>query len=636
VFYRTAAALTLCCLAVSCSRNPSTPSFERIAVLRFENLSADSTADWMGRALSEIVARDLVNVPGIYAIPFETLHSREAALGVRPVNAPGISAERMLALAAGANRIAYGDFFLRGRKLEATLTVEDPAAQKIVRSLSASADNPLEAGDRLARAISPQAAPYPTRKGTALEAYVDGLESADPASQAQLLEQAIAADPAFGPPYLLFAELKAQQRERAAAVALLDQAQTRNMAPLDRARLTYVAAKLRGDPAKAENALKQWSAADPGDPEVWITLASDEFSRRQYDAAAAANQKALGIEPENINALNQLGYSAAYTGRLDTAMNALERYRALRPADANPLDSLGDVNLLLGRLREAETFYLQAAKRDPNFQTGGDFFKAAMARLMGGDVNGADALDKQFVDAHSAAKDPLAEYHRAEWQWISGRRKAGYSRMQAFARTAEAGGIREAAGEAYVQLAIWSVALGDRAGAAQLARKAVALSTPATANLAMLAEFLAQPPASPVEWEARAARAFPPNAPDRERKLALAYALLRDKQFPAAARVLEPLYSDREAESVPVLLAWAYAESGRPKDAGTLLRFNPIPRGSGVPPLSAFEFPRLEYLRGRLAAEAGNPEQAQSYYKLFRKLSGDEPLAWGEEAAAAK
>jgi Flp pilus assembly protein TadD len=642
VFYRSAAWIlgwyALCCLAVSCSRQPVSPAVERIAIPRFENLGADPSSDWIGRALSQIVTRDLAGVPGIYAIPFETLHSRDAALGARPVGAPGISAERTLALAAGANRLAYGDFFQHGRKLEATLMIEDPATQKMVRTLSVSADNPFEAGDELARAISRQAGPYPTRKPAALDAYVSGLESSDAKSRTSLLEQAISADSGFGPPYFLLAGLKAQERDRTGALALLDEAEARTMPELDRARIAYLAATLHGDFAAEAQALDRWSKANPDDPEVWTTLASVDFGRRGYAEAVRANQKALAIEPDNVSAMNQLGYSAAYTGHLDIAMSALERYRTLRPADANALDSMGDVNLLVGRLREAETFYLQAAKQDRNFLNGGDFFKAAMARLMSGDVEGADELHKQFVDARAVAKDPLANYHRAQWQWISGRRKAGFSEMQAFAQKAETGSIRDAASEAYSQLAIWSLALGDRVTAARLAQKAATLAaTPVTANFAALVGFLANPPASAAEWESRAAQVFPANVPDEQRKLAIAYALVAGKEFAAAAKVLEPLYNaggSNAEQGLPVLLAWADLESGKTKEAAGLLRYNLIPATNGVAPLSAFDFPRIEYLRGRLAEMSGNAEQAQSYYKLFRKLSGDEPLMWGEEAAA--
>jgi Flp pilus assembly protein TadD len=585
----------------------------------------------MGRGFAEVITRDLVAAPGLYAISVERLHKGEAALGVQPAKAPGISAERSLALGAGANRLGYGEFWVIGSKLEARLTIEDPQRQKVVRVIdeSAAAGDPLPIADAFAREISRQSEPFPTRNRVALEAYCDALESDDPAAKSRLLETAIAADPDYFPPYVLLSQLTLRQ-DRAAALALLKQALTRGAkAPvLDRARAGFLAANLRGDSAAALESLRAWSRLTPNDPEVWRGLGQEAMAHHQYTQAMQAFQKALRIEPDDIDSLNRLGYAAAYSGQLDTAMNALQQYQTRRPLDANPLDSMGDVNLLLGRLRDAENFYLRGARKDPAFLAGGESFKAAVARLMSGDIPGADTLFKQFADARAAAKDPLADFLRAQWAWITGRRKEGYEQMAAFAQSAEQSSAREAASQAYGQLAIWSVALGDRSKATGFAQKSSAVF-----------QFLSQPSSPASEWTARAGRAFPALAGEQEKEAALAYALLADKKFAEAARVLERLYSSSPAnasESFAVMLAWAYLETGKPKEAAALLRFNPLPSAAGVRELSIFDFPRLFYLRGRVAALAGNPQQAESYYKLFLKLSGDEPLEWGEEAAAEK
>jgi cytochrome c-type biogenesis protein CcmH/NrfG len=625
-------ALGLCLTAVSCSRSPAAPvGAERLAILRFENLSTDPSLDWMGRAFAEIMSRDLAVAPSLYAIPFEGLHKGEAAIGIHPAKAPGISAERSLALGAGANRVGYGEYWVRAGKLEARLTIEDPQRQKVVRVIDGSGkpDNPLELADKLAREVSRQAEPYPTRSPKALEAYCEALESDDLATKSRFLEAAIAADPDFLPSYFLLSQLTFRQ-DHAGAVALLDQALARRAKGRDveRARAGFLAANLRGDSAGAIESLRVWSRLTPNDPEVWRALGQEDTAHHQYTQAMQAFQKALGIAPEDIDSLNRLGYAAAYSGQLDTAMNALQRYQSRRPLDANPLDSMGDVNLLLGRLRDAEKFYLQAAKTSPGLLGGGESFKAAMARLMSGDIPGSDALFKQFTDARTAAKDPLADFRKAQWAWITGRRKEGFDRMAAFARNAEQSSARQEASQAYGQLAIWSVALGERRKAAGFAGKASAA-----------VQFLSQPSAPAPEWAARAERAFPASVEKQEKEAALASALLADKEFAEAASVLERLYSSASAnasESFAVMLAWAYLETGKPKEAANLLRFNPLPSTAGVRDLSVFDFPRLLYLRGRVAALAGNPQQAESYYKLFLKLSGDEPLLWGEEEAAGK
>jgi Flp pilus assembly protein TadD len=598
----------------------------------------------MGRAFAQIITRDLAGAPGVYAIPFERLHTGEAALGIRPSKAPGISAERSLALGAGANRLGYGEYWLRGGKLEARLTIEDPQRQKVVRVIegSAAAAGPLVAANALAREISRQAEPYPTRSREALEAYCDALESDDPSTKSRLLEAAIADDPDFSLPYFLLSQLTVRQ-DRAGALALLERALARGakVPELERARGGFLAANLRGDSAAALQSLRAWSGLTPNDAEVWRALGQEAMGQHQYIAAMQAFQKALSIEPDDIDALNRLGYAAAYSGQLDTAMSALRGYQARRPLDANPLDSMGDVNLILGRLRDAEGFYLQAAKRDPSFLAGGEFFKAAMARLMSGDLPGADGLFKQFADTRNAANDPLADFRQAQWAWISGRRKEGYGRMAAFAQSADQSASRPAASQAYSQLAIWSLALGDRGKAAQMAQKAAGLadsgSPSAPGSLAPFARFVSQPSAPASEWAARAEQAFPAPAEKQAKEAALAYALLADKQFAEAARVLEQLHQSSNAnEGFAVMLAWAYLQIGKPKEAAALLRFNPLPSAEGVRDLGVFDFPRLFYLRGRIAALAGNPQQAESYYKLFLTLSGDEPLQWEEEAAARK
>ena len=57
-------------------------------------------------------------------------------------------------------------------------------------------------------------------------------------------------------------------------------------------------------------------------------------------------------------------------------------------------------------------------------------------------------------------------------------------------------------------------------------------------------------------------------------------------------------------------------------------------------PFSQLKPGRYEYkyvLEGKTwRHDPGNPQQAESYYKLFLKLSGDEPLEWGEEERAGK
>jgi Flp pilus assembly protein TadD len=608
-------------------------------VLRFENLSGDPALDWIGRAFSDVIARELAAVPGIYAIPSARLHNLDANLGRRPSAAPGISSERDLAQGAGANRLAYGEFWLRNGRMEARLTLEQLPSARVagVFTASAPAGDVLTAATAFARQISSKADAYPTRNAGALQSYIAGLEAADPALAVPKLEEAIRFDPDFGPPYDTLAQWKFRERDPADGLAVLTQALGRgHMAELDRVRIAVNAAELRGDAAARRQALVAWSHLSPEDPVVWRALAELEMNRHNYPQALLAFQKAAGISPEDPNLWNLSGYAAARAGDMEASTRFLQRYAALRPAEANPLDSLGDVNFLSGRLEQAEAFYLQAAKKDPAFEGGGDLLKAATARLMRGDLPAADALAKQFIEQRRAAHDLLADFYQADWDWVAGRRKEAYQGAAAFARSAESGPLRQAASEAYSELSIWSLALGDRAAAAQMADRAMMLAGPASAATAVVSRFVAQSPAAAEEWTARAAREFPQPAQKQVRDIALAYALLADRQFAAAAPMLQTLYDSGAAndDSTPVLLAWAYLETGRAKEASALLRFNPLPPGAGLRPFRVFYFPRLFYLRGRAAAAAGNSDSARAQYRLFLQFSGDQPLVWAEESRA--
>ena len=186
--------LLLLLLLAACTRQPPAPRVERIAILRFENLGAGVSGDWMGRAFSEVITAELAGAPGIYAMPSTRMHALDRVLGPRPISLPGISAERSLALASGATRLGYGEYSVRGGRLSARLTIEDLRTGKMTQVVAAAAaGDVLAVASELARRISSRVALYGTNSVPALKAYMAAKESAT--ATAQNLDQAIGADP---------------------------------------------------------------------------------------------------------------------------------------------------------------------------------------------------------------------------------------------------------------------------------------------------------------------------------------------------------------------------------------------------------------------------------------------------------
>jgi tetratricopeptide (TPR) repeat protein len=577
--------ILLLCLLTSCGGKPAAQPVH-LAIVRFENLGDSAEADWMGRAFSEIIAAEL---PAAMVIPGNKLHSLDRTLAPRPASAPGVSTERSEAILAGANRIAYGDYTVKGGRIDARLTVEDAASGRMPQVLSASAPDVVTAASSLARQLSPQASAYATRNPDAIRYYVLAREGGDIPLVLQNADKAIAAAPDFGAAYQLKAEVQAEQHDRDGALATLAQALARGsaIAPAARARMELEAAGLRNDFGARQQALDTIAKTNPQDADSWMALAQTAYARHDYPKARDAFQQVLRIHPGDVNALNMLAYAQASAGDLQSSLATLRRYQSLRPKEANPLDSEGDVQLMYGHMKEAEDLYLEADKRDRKFLAGGDLFKAAMARLMTGDVAGATTLAKQFSDIHG----PIQQ---AEWLWISGHRKAAFAQLQGIAESQ-----KELAGRAYVDLAFFALEQGDRAAATQWAVKAQANATQATAVDAVVARFLSQQPGSAAEWETRAGLFFR-NVPQQDAKdLTLAYALLLDRHFAEAATVLRRVYGGPTSDpGIPILLAWSLIESGHRDEAAPLLRFNPVPPPGGVGPFMGFYFPRFFELRG--------------------------------------
>lgn len=597
----------------SCARRQPA-EIQRLAVLRFENLSADPSSDWMGRALADVIAAELAGSSSLYAMPSSRLHALDPTMGSRPIAAPGVSAEASLAQAAGATRIGYGEYTVAGGRLRARLTIQDAKTGSVARGpleAAAAAADPIAAATALAKQISSDAQPYSTGSAAAVEAYARGLEAPDAGAVRRYCEQAIAADTDFGPAHVLLVETALRQHDRSGAMAALQAAMDRGtrLPQPARLRLDVVAAGLRGDAAARDRALGALTQSAPLDPVVWRAFAEESAGRRDYRRAIAAYTRALSVEPEDAASWNQLGYISAAAGSLDSALSALRRYQALRPGDANPLDSMGDVNLMYGRLKEAEALYLEAHKKNPAFLNGLDLYKAAVARLMTGDVAGASAIlgDKAGVP---------------DWLWLAGRRRDAYAKLAAEAENTP---VPERRARAFAQLAIWAVLLDDRDAAARAAEQAQALATPSTAALAALARFVSQPRASAADWNARAERAFANPALLALKEFALANALLLDRRFADALpllRRIEPRSGSGGDRSAAILLAWALIETGNVQEAAPLLRFNPVPGTDSAANFVGLYFPRLYQLRALIAERDGKADEARENRRIYAALGG--------------
>jgi len=442
----------------------------------------------------------------------------------------------------------------------------------------------------VARQLEPEASTPGAKTDAALKAYIGGLDASDPGIAAESFSHSIAADPDFALGYLALIELSLARKDRPAAERTLAMARSRGAAisSLDRARLDVTAAQISGDAAALSQSLSALSRLTPADTNLLRALANGELAARRYTTAIDYFKKALAAQPGDAGLLNTLGYTQAYAGDLDGAVKTLREYERVRPAEANPFDSLGDVHFYWGRFAEAETFYRQAYQKDATFLNSASLVKAAKAHLMTGDVPGAERIFVEYEAARRTANDPLIPFIRAQWNYLSGKRSEAIREIGPFIAATK---IREAAALADCTLTVWLLESGDRAAAAKHTA----------------CRFLTEPPASSPNPETRA------------------YTLLLAKDFQGALPILRDVVArlaPSPTELAPAMLAWALLEAGRVDEAEKYLRTVPVPAAPSPDPFESLIFPKIFYLRAKMAEKKGDRPEAERNHRLFQVLSG--------------
>ncbi len=430
---------------------------------------------------------------------------------------------------------------------------------------------------------------FGTNNENAFRFYGEALAARDSQAVERALEQATAADPQFAAGYVDNAKILAETGDRERASQIVQAGERASLDPIERADLEYVAATASGDPIERMKALETLTAATPANASIFAELGETRFARRDFKRAAMEYRAAARLDPDEPQTWNKLGYVLAWAKDLSGAREALAQYQKLAPGDANVLDSEGEVSYMLGDFKSADEYFEKAAAKNP-----GEWVKAAEARLMMGDRQGADALFAKHFGPGAHGPNRGADYQMAQWEYLTGRPKAGMARIEKLA-PALTGDLQALA---FSQLAIWKLESGEKKDAADWASQAVTRAQSAQVRgISAAVQFLA--------------------AGDRASsgsKMVDAYALLLAKKYREALPLLEAAYGESDPSTdwqVRTLLAWAYVESGAIDRAADLVNPYPLPLLSAESVFSSVIFPRYLLVRKKLP-DAGSGAEARA------------------------
>jgi len=563
-------------LLPACYRKAPEGGKRRLALVRFENLSSDPKLDWLARA-----------IPGTLAIQ----------LGASPEYAAFLADNDRDVRAGLASLELVGYYTLVGGRLQITAHIRVPADAATARTIEIAGDpntDPLSLIDSLARKISSQVQPLPTRSVEAARAFWSSGDASSGEEAAARLEAAIQADPAFAAAYLSAIEAAVQRRDTAAADKLIAMANAAapSFDELSRARLRLLESNVKGDAAGRVRALTELARLSPADAGVWRELGTLELGQRNYAAAADALARAHQITPDDILVLNLAGYAKAFSGDAAGARATLEEYSRQAPKDANALDSMGDVSFYFGRFDQAAKDYQQAHQLNPSLLGGGDLYRAALALYFGGHPAEADALFASCLQYRAANGDQIGAVREAVWEASTGRLDRARLRLRNYLERTDI--APESRSISASQLAIFDLAAGKQAHF-----EAPPSASPAGQTLRFYATFLTQPDAGAEAWKGRTDALAKLGQPLLVKQL-LGYALVLHGHFAAAVPVFQEVLAELRPEidsDARIMLAWASAGAGHAAESRKLLERYPIPPHMAEPGLTFLTLAKCREVR---------------------------------------
>jgi TolB-like protein/Tfp pilus assembly protein PilF len=366
-----------------------------IAVLPFENMSADAANAYFADGMQDLILTKLADIAGLRVISRTSTQKYKS----RPDNLRQVAAELGVAtLLEGSVQRAGNDVLINvqlidarddkhlwaesyQRTLDNIFGVEGEVAQKIADELTTK----LTAGE--AARLREKA----TQDAEALDLYLRAefisrrahmqLDSAQMRLALPLYEQAIAKDPTFA---LAFARLSYIESLILWLGAEGDEA----------SRLTERARK------HAQEAL----ALQPKLPDAHIALGYCEYYGKQdYEAALTAFRRALTERPNDADAMAAIAYVLRRQGRFDDAIHSLENALERDPRNTNIAYNLGGTLTMVRQYAQAQRALERAIEIDPG---------NTRARF---DLTGTLLLAGEFERALASAEgdEPIVQGQRA-------------------------------------------------------------------------------------------------------------------------------------------------------------------------------------------------------------------------------
>jgi serine/threonine protein kinase len=347
-----------------------------VAVLPFENLSDDPNNAYFAGGIQEEILRRLASIADLKVIsrtstqgylskPHNLLQIAKQ-LGVANILEGSVqkSADQVRVnvqlINAQTDSHLWADSY--DRKLNDIFGVESEIAKRIAESLQAK----LTHREEQALAVKP------TSNSEAYDAYLRGMAfqsrssySRDALRKAtQFFEQAVQLDPGFAVAWARASRAHAWQLyidetafHRDAAKKTLENAQRLEPnSPETLLALGYYQRFVLDDWGAAKSTFKRVGEMLPGNSEALYALGRVARNEGQWDESNAYFERALSLDPRNVELLGQAAANYTFLRQFPTALKLYDRGLDIIPNDPDLMAAKACIYQAQGNLREAATF----------------------------------------------------------------------------------------------------------------------------------------------------------------------------------------------------------------------------------------------------------------------------------------
>jgi len=439
-----------------------------VAIVGFENLTGDSTYEYLRKAIPNLLITSLEQSKYIEVTSWERLNDLAGQEG-KDIATP---ADRDLwfeiCKREGVDAIVMGSFTKAENLFATDAKIYDVQTKNLLKStgsrgegvgsilrtqideLSREISKGVGLSDRDVAKGSKPITEVATASMEAYEWFLKGQEDFDRYyfDDARVsFEKAVEKDPKFAMAYFYLTRVYNSLAQAPEAMAALETFKKLSQASPgkgeDALYMSALSAWLNKDVDGYVKGLQGVIKAYPGNKRAHAELAWFYKNEKRYAESVAEFDKALAIDPSFGYALNLLAYTYVDMNEIEKALKTFDRYAAAAPGDANPLDSMGDLYFLTGKFDVARAKYQQALALKPGFAS---TWKLAYLYAMDGDYDAAlHWVDYLIAHAQSGGMKADGHMWKGFYYSLMGRLKESLAELETAVELAKSSGNKSLA-----------------------------------------------------------------------------------------------------------------------------------------------------------------------------------------------